>query len=220
MPAPTASIFAVELDAVLRAHGKSIDDLARQPFSLERRKVERLTASLRDVSQLPALNHGELMSVVLLLKLSEAEQFGLFAALVGLGAQRLMLEYLPPARAYAIAQEVRDAAARRPAADETGFFRRRTLRDAARQVQDWEAGEQTLFDEAWNAYDEGIALTAIGSDRGGPYGVACFARAVLALERAEALMRLLPESVWDDDDWSYWHAEIERELAEARAALE
>jgi hypothetical protein len=213
-----ASIFAVELETVLRAHGSAIENLTRHPFTLDRRKVDRLQQSLHDVSQLPALNHGELMTIVLMLKLTETEQRGIFAALVALGVQRMMLDYLSPGRAYAVAQEVRDAVMVRKQGDDagSGFFRRRSMQ---RRVEDWTQGEQTLFDEAWNAYDEGIAFAALGIDQGGSMGQSAFARAVLALERAEALMRLLPDSVKGDDDWQYWYAEITRELAEARDAL-
>lgn len=222
MSAPSANIFAAELEAVLRAHGTTIAALVRQPFSLERRKVERLDASLNDVSQLPALNHGELMTIVLMVKPTEEERLRLFAALIALGTQRMMLEYLSEQRAWDIACEMRDAAvlALRDQRDGNELFpRRRTLRGAVPEPGRTE-GEATLFAEAIDAYDEGIALAALSIDRGGLAGEHLTQRAVLALERAEALMRLLfPALAADDADWHFWYGEIVKELADARDAL-
>jgi hypothetical protein len=221
MPTPSANIFAAELEAVLRAHGTTIAALVRQPFSLDRRKVERLDASLNDVSQLPALNHGELMTIVLMLKPTEEERLRLFAALIALGTQRLLLDYLTEQRAWEIAGEVRDAAVQMLRDHRDGddlFPRRRTLRRGVPEPERVE-GEATLFNEAIDAYDEGIALAALSIDRGGMAGEHLAQRAVLALERAEALMRLLPPQFQHNEDWQFWYGEIAKELAEARDVL-
>lgn len=222
MSAPSANIFAAELEAVLRAHGTTIAALVRQPYMLDRRKVERLDASLNDVSQLPALNHGELMTIVLLLKPTPEEQLRLFAALIALGTQRLLLDYLSEPRAWEIACEVRDAAVQMLRDHRDGddlFPRRRTLRGVVPEPER-AGGEAVLFAEAVDAYDEGIALAALAIDRGGLAGEHLAQRAVLALERAEALMRLLPPAMQTNDaDWQFWYGEITKELAEARDAL-
>lgn len=220
MPTPSANIFAAELEAVLQAHGTSISALVRQPYQLDRRKVERLDASLRDVSQLPALNHGELMTLVLMLKPTEEERLRLFAALIALGTQRLLLDYLSPQRAWEIACEVRDAAVGMLRQHHDGdelFPRRRTLRGVPQPGRT--EGEATLFNEALDAYDEGVACTALAIDRGGVAGAHLAQKAVLALERAEALMRLLPDHIRQDDDWQFWYGEIIKELAVARDEL-
>src|SRR5258706_276132 len=81
------SIFAHELAAVLGRHDCTIESLRRAPFTFDKEKVARLDGSQRGVAQLPALSHGELMSIVLLLKLSEEERLRLYAALIALGAQ-------------------------------------------------------------------------------------------------------------------------------------
>ena len=62
------------------------------------------------MAALPALSHGERMSYVLLLRLAKKERLRLYAALVALGAQRLLLEYLPAQRVWEISKEVRAAA--------------------------------------------------------------------------------------------------------------
>jgi hypothetical protein len=221
MPTPSANIFAAELEAVLRAHGTTIAALVRQPYMLDRRKVERLDASLNDVSLLPALNHGELMTIVLMLKPTEEERLRLFAALIALGTQRLLLDYLTEQRAWDIAGEVRDAAVQMLRDHHDGddlFPRRRTLRGGVPEPGRTE-GEATLFNEAIDAYDEGIALAALAIDRGGMAGEHLAQRAVLALERAEALMRLLPPQFQHNEDWQFWYGEIAKELAEARDVL-
>src|SRR5713101_5223241 len=100
---PIRSIFAHELEQVLQKYRCTIDDLRRKPFSLDAKKIDALQASLQQINRMPALNQGELMTIVLMLKLSEQERLQLYAAFIALGVQRLLLDYLSPQRTWEIA---------------------------------------------------------------------------------------------------------------------
>jgi hypothetical protein len=160
---------------------------------------------------LPALQEYELTQVVTELKLTDEERLGLYAALIALGAQRLLLDYLPPHRAWEIACEVRDAAftwLREHRSGDDLFPRRRTLRTAP--AASGEAGDNTLFVEALDAYDEGTQLSALGLFHGDSGGRQMLERARLCLERATTLLHLMPDSQRGTEDWQYWAEQVEQ----------
>src|SRR2546425_12635356 len=78
----TRSIFAYELEAILKRRQKSLLDMTRVPLTFERKKVESLVESLKNVKRLPALNYGEIMSIVIELRLGKEERLRLRAALI------------------------------------------------------------------------------------------------------------------------------------------
>ncbi len=127
---------------------------------LDAKKVDRLDQSLHTIAQLPALNHGEIMTIVLQLKLSRDERLAIYAALSARGTQRLRLEYLSDARAYEIAGEVRDAALiwMRDHGDDADDALARRIRSLRGVVDEGEEpvpipGDEWRFAEALDAYD-------------------------------------------------------------------
>jgi hypothetical protein len=219
------SIFAFELAAVLALHNCTIESLRRAPFTFDKDKVARLDGSQRGVAQLPALSHHELMSIVLLLKLREDERLRLYAALIALGAQRLLLDYLPDQRAWEIACEVRDAALvwLRDHGSDDDLLRRRGLRDASERERPAgdEAAVANALAQALDVYDEGIAAAALGMlEPESAWGRERLERAASLLERAEMLLALIDGAADDDDEQrQYWAREVPRALQSVRDEL-
>lgn len=219
------SIFATELAAILASHGYTVEGLRRAPFTFDKQKVERLEASQRSLMYLPALSHGELMSIVLLLKLHEDERLRLYAALIALGTQRLLLDYLPPQRAWEIACEVRDAALTwlRDHGTDDDLLRRRSLREI--NGMDINANlhatsDDMLLTEAMTSYDEGIAAAALGLFMGETaMGRHHLERAAFLLERTKTLLQNLSPNASTSDVGTYWARETLKALAEVRAEL-
>ncbi len=217
------SIFAHELAAVLAAHGYTIEGLRRAPFTFDKEKVARLQSSQRTIGQLPALSHHELMSIVLLLKLSEEERLRLYAALIALGAQRLLLDYLSGQRAWEIACEVRDAALAwlREHKSNDDLMRRRWTRgpvgteDNVRQT-----GAAGILAQALDIYDEGTATAALGMlAPEGAWGRAQLARALVLLERAKAILVEADMAEANGENGQYWSQEIDQALQRVREEL-
>ncbi len=93
MPNPySCSIFAYELSRIIAPH--QLVELSRTPVSLESKKVQVLVESLKSVKRLPGLNQGEITTIVLKLNLDDDQRLQIYAALIALGVQRLLLEYL------------------------------------------------------------------------------------------------------------------------------
>lgn len=215
------SIFADELAAVLQRHGHTIESLRRTPFTFDKEKVARLDGSQRGVAQLPALSHGELMSIVLLLKLSEEERLRLYAALIALGAQRLLLDYLSEQRAWEIACEVRDAALAwlKEHHSDDDLLRRRWLRsgDRGERTETEEERATSALAQALDAYDEGVAAAALGMlTPENAWGREHLGRAMGHLERAETLLAEADASLVSDEDRQYWMQEVDRLLQSVR----
>src|SRR5260370_39470195 len=110
------SIFAYELQNILQEQKQplSLSDLKRNPFSLDGKKVNRLVASLQRDKELPGLDQADFHTIVLGLNklgskisFTSEECLRMYAALVALGVQRLMRDYLASERAWTIANEVR-----------------------------------------------------------------------------------------------------------------
>jgi hypothetical protein len=214
------NIFAYELATILQHHHHLLIDLAKSPFSLERRKVARLEKSFYATEdgpeELPALNQTELMTITLMLKLKDDERFRLYAALIALGSQRMLLQYLSPQRAWDIACEVRDAAykwLKDHRNDSDLFPRRRTVQGTGTP------GQRGIFADILDAYDEGVALSALGLFDS-IMGKDLLGQALVCLERADYLLDLLPDSIQVDEDWQYWHQMVQAELATVRGELE
>ncbi len=189
------------------------------------KKITRLERSLFPTTEgpdeLPALNHGELMTIVLVLKLNEDECLHIYAALIALGTQRLLLDYLIPQRAWEIAVEVRDAALvwlRTHSSDADIFPRRRSKKMPFFQGSDEELKDE-LIAEALDAYDEGASLSALGQFRGDSGRRNLLKQAELCLEHAEMLLLLVPESSREINDWQYWVDQVVNELISVREEL-
>src|SRR2546430_12344661 len=90
------SIFAVELNQILQEHRVDMAALRRVPLMLDSKTVERLITSLTNLKPLTGLNREDIITVVKELHLSQDDYLRIYAALVALGVQRLMLDYLPP----------------------------------------------------------------------------------------------------------------------------
>jgi hypothetical protein len=214
------NIFAHELATILQHHHHLLMDLAKSPFSLERRKVSRLEKSFYSTEdgpeELPALNQIELMTITMMLKLNDDERFRLYAALIALGSQRMLLQYLSPQRAWEIACEVRNAAyewLKDHRNDSDLFPRRRTVQGNSA------TGQHGIFADILDAYDEGVALSALGLFDS-VKGKGLLRQALVCLERADYLLDLLPDSIQSGEDWHYWHQQVQAELATVRGELE
>jgi hypothetical protein len=216
------SIFAAELAAILAVHGHTVDGLRRAPFTFDKQKVERLEASQHTLAVLPALSHGELMSIVLLLKLRHEERLRLYAAPIALGTQRLLKDYLSPQRAWEIACEVRDAALAwlRDHGSDDDLLRRRSLRGLRGDDASRATGDDLLFAEALAIYDEGVTQAALGIFLGETAaGQAYLEQAIFLLERAQTLLQRLSPQRAENEDVSHWIDIVETALIESRAEL-
>jgi hypothetical protein len=220
---PQQSIFTAELVAVLTRRGHTVDGLRRVPFSFGTRTVDRLEESQRSLTHLPGLSHGDLMTIVLLLRLSEEERLRLYAALIALGAQRLLLDYISPQRAWEIACEVRDAALvwLRTHGSEDDLLRRRSQRGITASESLETSDGALLLQAALEAYDEGVRAQALGMFLGETSdGRHSLERAVFYLERAEGLLQRLPSTGHANGESDYWLGEVRRVLDEVRAEMQ
>ncbi len=216
------SIFAAELARLLENRGRALGDLARTPINLDRKKVVALEASLHDLRRLPALNHAEIMSVVFLLKLSPEEQLAIYAALIALGVQRLILTYLSPERTYQIADEIRQAAfswLKRQHELGKNPFRRIPPGGETTQEMIGEGEEQFLA--ALASFDEGTALAALGqASIDGESEVTLLQQAQLCYEQALARLGQMPKHVQATEEWRYWDEKAQESLRSTQEELE
>ena len=218
----TRSIFAYELEAILKRRQKSLLDMTRVPLTFERKKVESLVESLKNVKRLPALNYGEIMSIVIELRLGKEERLRLRAALIALGVQRLLLDYLSPERVWQVAEEVRDAAYQwLLTVDGTKDDPFRRLRDRFIPAELLQGTEQVLdpLTDALEAYDEGMAFSTLGHLQGGIQGQSLFEQARAYLTQAQKSLDLHPPSIQKTEEWAYWSEEVKKELASVEDEL-
>lgn len=220
----SCSIFASELENIVARHKLHLSDFSKSPLVFDHHKVESLVISLSSVERLPALSHEEIMSVVFGLKLTKEERTRIYASLIALGVQRLMLTYLTDGRsskrrevteedcerAWNIAEQVRDLALawlekRRDEGDE--LFRGSV--DTARQLA-----------LALDAYDEGIALASLGQMQdGGGEGREFLEQAQAQLAHALKILEQLSPRLHTTEDWVYWHREVRKALTGVQNVL-
>lgn len=229
MPTPqkkySRSIFAYELEKIVTQHQWHIRDFAKTPLAFERRKVESLAESLYSVQRLPALSHEEIMSVVYGLKLTKEERTRIYASLIALGVQRLMLSYLTDGlgskredvteqdceRAWKIAEEVRDFALE--------WLEQR--REGGDDIFRGTAGIDRQLAPALDAYDEGVALASLGQMKdGGGEGRELLEQAQVQLARALKTLEQLSPRIQTTEDWVYWHREVRKALASVQNVLD
>ncbi|MEO8970008.1 MAG: hypothetical protein ABI406_00220 [Ktedonobacteraceae bacterium] len=219
------SIFACELEKIVAQHEWHIRDFGKTPLAFERRKVESLAESLYSVKRLPALSHEEIMSVVFGLKLTKEERTRIYASLIALGVQRLMLSYLTDGlgvrredvteqdceRAWQIAEEVRDFA--------LDWLEKR--RDNGDDVFRGSAGVDRQLAPVLDAYDEGVALASLGQMKdGGGEGRAFLEQAQVQLARALKTLEQLSPRLHTTEDWVYWHREVRKALTSVQNVLD
>ena len=227
------SIFAYELERIVEPHKYHLEDFARSPLAFDKQKVEALLSSLKSVERLPALNHEEIMSVVYALRLNPQERNRIYAALIAVGVQRFMLQFLTDGlgvkrdqvseqdceRAYSIAEEVRNTALiwveqRRNQGDD--LFRGKGAMPTMPSMTTGKPNPATSrqFTAALSAYDEAVALASLGqmSDDGGA-GQEFIEQAQALLQRALNMLEQLPPAGRAVEDWAYWHSEIRKSLA-------
>lgn len=218
------SIFAYELENIVGKHNWHLRDFGKSPLAFERRKVASLVESLHSVERLPALSHEEIMSIVFGLKLTKEERTRIYASLIALGVQRLMLSYLTDGlgskrkevtendceRAWKIAEEVRDFAL-------DWLKQRRENDDVFRGSVDG----TRQFAPVLDAYDEGIALASLGQMQdGGGEGRAFLEQAQVQLTRALKTLEQLSPSLRTTEDWAYWQQEVRKALASVQRVLD
>ena len=218
------SIFAYELENIAVKHSWHLRDFGKSPLAFERRKVESLAESLHSVERLPALNHEEIMSVVYGLGLTKEERTRIYASLIALGVQRLMLSYLTDGlgskrkevtendceRAWKIAEEVRDFAL-------VWLKQRRENDDVFRGSAD----VARQFTPVLDAYDEGIALASLGQMRdGGGEGREFLEQAQVKFARALKALEQVSPSLRTTEDWVYWQQEVRKALASVQRILD
>ena len=220
MPIPySCSIFAYELSRIIAPH--QLIELSRTPVSLESKKVQVLVESLKSVKRLPVLNQGEITTIVLKLNLDDDQRLQIYAALIALGVQRLLLEYLSIERAWQVAEEVRESALQWLRRQRGNDPFRRIIRGLGVAQEAVPAESADPLEMALDAYDEGTRLSTLGQiSAGGSDGEAMLMQAKLCFERAKSMLELLPKSVRDTDGWKYWHSEVEKELEAVRDELE
>lgn len=227
------SIFAVELDSILHKRQLDLTALSRKPIVFSQKTVQRLVESLTHQKPLPALNQVEIMALVRHLNLTQEEYLRIYAALLALGVQRLMLDYLPPERAWQIADEVRratlDAEKQNPLLS-TDFITRRlgTLSPASQTAKgimsdadvlnqpgddaQGQSIESDPLEETLAHYDEGVRLFALGSQISVEDAQLIYSQAQVQLKRASRLLERLPLSIRESEDWQYWHGEMQKQL--------
>lgn len=239
MPKPETfarSIFAYELERIVEPHKCHLEDFARSPLAFDKPKVEALLSSLNSVERLPALNHEEIMSVVYALRLNPQERNRIYAALIAVGVQRFMLQFLTDGlgvkryqvteqdceRAYSIAEEVRNTALiwveqRRKQGDDL-FRGKGTMPPMPPMpfMPTVKANSATSrqFTAALSAYDEAVALASLGqmNDDGGA-GQEFIEQAHGLLQRALNMLEQLPLTGQAAEDWAYWHSEVRKSLS-------
>ncbi len=210
------SIFAYELERIVAP--RKLVDLSRVPVSLDPRKVNALVDSLKSVRRLPALNPGEIMTIVIQLKLEDDHRLHIYAALIALGVQRLLLEYLSDERAWEVSQEVRESA--------LIWLRKQRGRDPFRRIRGLGTIQEPVLAETTNplevaldAYDEGtvlITLSPLSVDRDEHE---LLAQAQLYFEQARSTLELLPPTVRASEEWQYWYDQVKHELEEIQDEL-
>lgn len=235
-PLYTRSIFAHELEAVIGEHEKKLSDLTKSPLAFDRKKVVDLTNSLKSDKRLPALNYGEIESIVILLKLDNVQRCRIYAALIALGVQRLLLGYLSSERAWQVAMEVRESVLNWLLSmgkdDEHNPFRRirgkRSLEEASETGQPDISGDtpEDVLAAALNSYDEGVALATLAQfDRAQHNDAEAryqFRQAQLSLVHATMLLDQLRSRVSEHDaeEHTYWSTETAQALTDVEKALQ
>lgn len=219
------SIFARELENIAEKHSWHLKDFGKSPLAFERRKVESLVESLHSVDRLPALSHEEIMSVVYGLRLTKEERIRIYASLIALGVQRLMLTYLTDGRAskreelteedceraWKIAEEVREVA--------IGWVKQR--REEGDDLFRGNVGAARQLAPALDAYDEGIVLSSLGQMRdSGGEGREFLEQAQVQFARALKALEQLSPSLRTTEDWVYWQQEVRKALAAVQRVLD
>lgn len=213
------SIFTSELVSILTNHHHTLDDLQRHPFRFDRQKVDGLKASLKNTRRLPALDPGELMTIVLQANLNKDEQRRLNAALLALGVQRLLLHYLDPVRVWNIANEVKDSVVhwQQTHGVRDDIFRHPFNRFSSNAGEDMRIIEDPLV-EITNAIDEATALMTLSLFFSQDQYL--LPQALLHVEKAQELFSLQPESVQQSEAGEYWSVEIEKRRKQIKDELE
>lgn len=219
------SIFAYELENIVAQHQWHIRDFSKSPLAFERRKVESLVESLASVKRLPALSHEEIMSVVFGLRLTKEERTRIYASLIALGVQRLMLSYLTDGRsskredvteqdcerAWKIAEEVRDFA--------IDWLKQR--RESGDDVFRGNVSVAQQLAPVLDAYDEGVTLASIGQMQdGGGEGREFLEQAQVQFARALKVLERLSPRLHTTEDWVYWNREVRKALASVQFVLD
>lgn len=219
------SIFAYELENIVAQHQWHIHEFGKTPLAFERRKVASLAESLYSVKRLPALSHEEIMSVVFGLKLTKEERTRIYASLIALGVQRLMLTYLTDGRdskredvteqdcerAWKIAEEVRDFA--------LDWLEQR--REDGDDIFRGTAGIDRQLAPVLDAYDEGVALASLGQMKdGGGEGREFLEQAREQFARALKTLEQLSPRMQTTEDWAYWHGEVRKALTSVQNVLD
>lgn len=235
MPTPRTyrqSIFAYELENIVARHDLHLSQFGKKPLAFEPRKVKELAESLHTVERLPGLNHGEIMSLVYGLRLSPEERRHIYASLIALGVQRLMLSYLTDSfsgrvrevtegdceRAWKIAEEVREIALiwlekRQKGGDE--IFRGISGSVAVPAIASDGSNSVVIpqMTAALRAYDEGVTLAAIGQmEEGGSESQVFLAQAQAQLSLALKTLEQHSPSLRATEEWSYWYLEVKKAL--------
>lgn len=224
------NIFSVELAQVLKEHKLDLSALTRKPLVFSERTVKRLNVSLSHLKPLAALNQIEIMELVKGLGLTNDEYLRIYAALIALGVQRLMLDYLTPARAWEIADEVRREVLKAQYRNPTlsiKFLTRRINRLYLLQESNPSTENEAsspLSDpltDALDSYDEGMMLATLGAlEANVDEGRMQIELAQLHLQRTQQLLVKLPASVRQTDEWMYWDEQVQKQLQLIEEAIE
>jgi hypothetical protein len=204
---PHCGVFAWELERVLMPYGYALDDLRRAPFALRPRNVDRLIQSLQGIKVLAALSHEDLQTIVIEIHtLTSEERLRLYAALIALGTQRLLLEYLSDARAWEITDEVRQSAFAwlKGHGSEDDVLRQHVSEPTLSPLT--VDADAALFTEALDAYDEALALQAVALSM--QHGKKMLTRAQAILTYATQTLAESPTENGQQSAWQDWHHEF------------
>ena len=220
MPNPyERSIFAVELERVLQKHQLALDTFAltRKPLAFDRKTAQRLVESLHHVTPLAALNQVEMITLVQELKITRDEFVGIYAAMLALGVQRIMLTYLPTDRAWEIADETRQAILQ---SNKIKILSREYLERRVLPSHMTPLVTLPSLDAALEHYDEGTRLHTLGSLMDADEGQILLVQAQAHLQRSVQMLEMLPQETQKSEDWQYWHELVQHQLDEIADELE
>lgn len=216
------SILAYEVRSILKEQGYEIYDLSKKPFGLAYKRVNQFVASLSSLDHVHALTEPEICSITGPLKNERKARHRIYAALLALGVQKQMKNYLAEytdgmserdcERAWSVADEVRKAALawiqRRLDAGDGRW--RGSSNDSSDPAQ--ESTIDALLD-AQNEYEEGVLLASLGLEGLDPTnGQISFEYARCHLLHAQSLLDALPPSVRATAEWQELAQQVQEQL--------
>jgi hypothetical protein len=220
------SIFAYELEKILRAHNSSIAALGRSPFKLESRRVERLRASLRDAQYHPGLHQNDIITIVTYLGLNDTEYHAILAALFALHVQSMLSSWkVEEIKAWEIADEVRlvilELLEQKPELTDDLLRRIPTLPGVSPPPGELRQDTTHKLNQALDDYDTGMRYVTLGQlYNDGEESRLFIEQGYLYLQKAARELAAFPAFADDYAQLAEWRDEIQRSLLELEDEFE